>query len=111
MVPDVVEYDRLETGEHRGGMFYGVWGLATKISEALGIVITGWVLQLYGYLPNVEQSARTLFGIRLFFGPIPLIFFALSLPLLIWSPITRAKHAEVKERLTAMEKAKSAGET
>jgi len=105
MVPDVVEYDRLETGEHRGGMFYGVWGLALKISEALGIVATGWVLQLYGYLPNVEQSAHTLSGIRLFFGPIPLIFFALSLPLLIWYPITRAKHAEVKERLAALESA------
>jgi GPH family glycoside/pentoside/hexuronide:cation symporter len=106
MVPDVVEYDRLETGEHRGGMFYGVWGLATKISEALGIVATGWVLQLYGYLPNVEQNAHTLFGIRLFFGPIPLIFFALSLPLLIRYPITRVKHAEVKEKLAALESAK-----
>ncbi len=33
MVPDVVDYDRLETGEHRGGMYYGVWGLATKFSD------------------------------------------------------------------------------
>ncbi len=106
MVPDVVEYDRLETGEHRGGMFYGVWGLATKISEALGIVATGWVLQLYSYVPNVEQSAHTLSGIRLFFGPIPLIFFVLSLPLLIWYPITRAKHQQVKEKLALLESAK-----
>jgi GPH family glycoside/pentoside/hexuronide:cation symporter len=99
MVPDVVEYDRLETGEHRGGMYYGVWGLAMKISGAVGITASGWVLQLYGYVPNVEQSAETLFGIRLFFGPVPLIFIALALPFLIWYPITRAKHAEIKERL------------
>ncbi len=99
MVPDVVEYDRLETGEHRGGMYYGVWGLATKLSDALGLLASGWVLQLYGYAPNVEQSARTLLGIRLFFGPIPLIFFALALPLLIRYPITRAKHAEIRKRL------------
>jgi len=99
MVPDVVEFDRLETGEYRGGMFYGVWGLALKISEAMGIVATGWVLQLYRYIPNVEQSTGTLFGIRLFFGPIPLIFFLLALPLLVWYPITRAKHAEVKQKI------------
>jgi GPH family glycoside/pentoside/hexuronide:cation symporter len=99
MVPDVVEYDRMETGEHRGGMYYGVWGLAVKVSEALGITATGWVLQLYGYVPNVEQSARTLFGMRLFFGPVPLVFFALALPLLIWFPITRASHAEMRRKL------------
>lgn len=99
MVPDVVEYDRLQTGEHRGGMYYGVWGLATKISEALGITASGWVLQLYGYVPNVEQSARTLLGIRLFFGPVPLLCFVLALPLLIWYPITRKKHAEMLAQL------------
>ena len=103
MVPDVVECDRLETGEHRGGMYYGVWGLAVKISEALGITATGWVLQLFGYVPNVEQSARTLLGIRLFFGPVPLIFFALALPLLIWYPITRKRHGEMMRMLAKAE--------
>jgi GPH family glycoside/pentoside/hexuronide:cation symporter len=99
MVPDVVEYDRLETGEHRGGMYYGVWGLATKLSDALGIAATGWVLQLFGYVPNVPQSAHTLFGIRLFFGLVPALFFVVALPLLIWYPITRASHAEMRRRL------------
>ncbi len=103
MVPDVVDYDRLETGEFRGGMYYGVWGLVTKFSEALGIAASGWVLQLFGYVPNVEQSARTLLGIRLFFGPVPLIFFALALPLLIWYPITRASHAEMRRELEGRE--------
>ncbi|MGD9100519.1 MAG: MFS transporter [Anaerolineae bacterium] len=102
MVPDVVDYDRLETGEYRGGMYYGVWGLALKISEALGLAASGWVLQLYGYEANVEQTAHTLFGIRLFFGPIPGIFFVLALPLLIWYPITRKTHAEMREKLAAL---------
>jgi len=103
MVPDVVEYDRLETGEHRGGMYYGVWGLATKLSDALGIAATGWVLQLFGYVPNVPQSTHTLFGIRLFFGLVPALFFVVALPLLIWYPITRASHAEMRRRLASGE--------
>jgi GPH family glycoside/pentoside/hexuronide:cation symporter len=102
MVPDVVDYDRLETGEYRGGMYYGVWGLALKVSEALGLAASGWVLQLYGYEANVEQSAHTLLGIRLFFGPIPGLFFVLALPLLIWYPITRKTHAEMREKLAAL---------
>jgi len=111
MVPDVAEYDRLQTGEYRGGTYYGVWGLAVKVSEALGLAASGWVLQLYGYVPNVAQSSGTLLGIRLFFGPIPALLFALALPLLIWYPVTRASHAEMREKLAAVEQsAATAGE-
>ncbi len=103
MVPDVVEFDRLESREHRGGMYYGVWGLAVKFSDALGLAASGWVLQLYGYIADQPQTAHTLVGIRLFFGPIPLAFFALALPFLIWYPITRKKHAEIRSRLAELE--------
>jgi GPH family glycoside/pentoside/hexuronide:cation symporter len=99
MIPDVVDYDRLETGDYRSGMYFGVWGLATKISEAIALAGTGWILALFNYVPNVEQSASTLFGIRLFFGPIPALFILVSLPLLIWYPITRASHLKVRQQL------------
>jgi len=99
MVPDVVEYDRLETDEHRGGMYYGVWGFAQKLTNVLGIALSGWVLDFFGYVPNVEQSARALFGIRFFMGPVPLLIFVVALPLLFWYPITRASHAEVVRKL------------
>jgi len=32
---------------------------------------------------------------------LPLIFFALALPLLIWYPITRTSHAEMRRKLEA----------
>jgi Na+/melibiose symporter-like transporter len=51
----------------------------------------------------VEQATRTLFGIRLFFGPVPLLFLLLSLPLLVWFPITRKKHLELRKQLEAQE--------
>jgi GPH family glycoside/pentoside/hexuronide:cation symporter len=89
MVPDVVDHDRLTTGEQRSGMYYGVWGLATKVSEGAAIMSTGWILSLFRYVPNIEQSTTTLLGIRLFFGLIPGVLIALALPLLIWYPITR----------------------
>ena len=68
MVPDVVDVDRLATGEQRSGMYYGVWGLGTKASEALAIASTGWILALFHYTPNVAQTSQTLLGIRLFFA-------------------------------------------
>lgn len=101
MVPDVIEYDQMETSEHRSGMYYGVWGFAFKLTNALAVAIAGWVLQLSGYVPNIAQSPQTLLGIRLFFGPIPALILLAALPFLIWYPITRQKHAEVRRALAA----------
>jgi GPH family glycoside/pentoside/hexuronide:cation symporter len=103
MVADVVDYDRVNSGEFRSGMYYGVWGLATKFSEALALAGVGWMLTGFGYVANVVQNARSLFGIRLFFGPIPAIVMLVMLPLLIWYPITRKKHAEIRRKLESQE--------
>jgi MFS family permease len=75
MVADVADYDRADTGQQRSGMYYGVWGLATKISEAVALAAVGWILTGFGYIPNVEQTSHALLGIRLFFGLIPAIIF------------------------------------
>ncbi len=44
MVADVVDYDRVESGEFRSGMYFGIWGLRDQNSEALAIAGVGWVL-------------------------------------------------------------------
>ena len=101
---DVADYDRLETGQQRSGVYYGVWGLATKISEALALAAVGWILTGFGYVPNVEQTPHALLGIRLFFGLIPAACIFISLPLLFKYPITRKSHAEVRAKLEAVDK-------
>ena len=106
MIPDVVDYDRLETGEYRSGMYFGVWGLATKISEALAIASSGWILALYNYVPNVEQTSSTLFGIRLFFAIVPAVVIMISLPFLVKYPITRLSHAKLVKELAERKKQK-----
>lgn len=104
MVADVADYDRLNTRQQRSGMYYGVWGLATKISEALTLAAIGWILTGFGYVPNVEQTTQALLGIRLFFGLVPAVCIFLALPLLFKYPITRKSHAEVRMKLEVMDR-------
>jgi GPH family glycoside/pentoside/hexuronide:cation symporter len=99
MLPDVVEYDEKMTGERREGIYYGMWAFLTKFTGALGVAVSGWALSLYGYVPNVEQTTHALFGIRLFFSIVPAVVILISLPFLIWYPITRAKHAALVKEL------------
>ncbi len=60
--------------------------------------MSGWALSLFGYVPNVEQTSQALFGIRLFFSIVPAVVILISLPLLIWYPITRQSHAEMARK-------------
>ncbi len=99
MLPDVVEHDQAVTGERREGVYYGVWAFLGKLTNALGIAVSGWVLKLFGYVANAEQTPTALLGIRLFFGPIAAGVLIISLPLLVWYPITRASHARLREEI------------
>jgi GPH family glycoside/pentoside/hexuronide:cation symporter len=99
MLPDVVEYDEKMTGERREGIYYGLWAFLSKFTGALGVAVSGWALQLFGYVPNVAQTTRALFGIRFFFAIVPAVVILISLPFLIWYPITRKTHNALLKEL------------
>lgn len=99
MMPDVIEYDELETGERREGIYYGMNATAGKITGALGSAICGWGLEFSGYVEGAAQSAEALFAIRAMFALIPALLLLVCVPLLLKYPITRESHAKVIEQL------------
>lgn len=99
MVPDVIEYDELMTGERREGIYYGMNGMVGKITGALGSAICGWGLSLTGYVENAAQTSEALMGIRAMFALLPAVLLLICVPLLIKYPITRESHAEVVRQL------------
>jgi len=101
MLPDVIEYDELRTGQRQEGLYYGMWNFITKLTNAFGIALVGWTLALYGYVANQAQTAHALFGIKLFFGPASAIAIIVALPFLATYPITRKSHGRIVEQLAA----------
>lgn len=104
MIPDVIEYDELLTGERREGLYYGVNGMVGKISGALGSAIVGWILEFGGYNSALPMAAQEMtqkldFSVRFLFGILPALLLLTCVPLLIRYPITKESHAEVVEEL------------
>lgn len=104
IVPDAIEYNYLLTGERTEGSFYGMWTFCLKIGQAVALGITGGVLALTGYIAEVAQTEQALFGIRLLFGPISVIFFIASIALLFFYPINERRYEEILAGITEMEK-------
>ena len=104
MIPDVIEYDELMTGERREGVYYGVHATAGKITGALASAACGWGLKLGQYIENstdkgLTQPDSAVNAIRIMFALIPAIFLLVCVPMLLKYPITKASHAEVMRKL------------
>ncbi len=101
IVPDIVEYDYAEHGVRREGVFYGLWTFTSKVGQAFAIFLSGWVLALFGYRPDVVQSALSKLGIKLLCGPIPAAFFIAGVIVLSFYPINRAFYDRILEKVKA----------
>ena len=105
MVPDVVELDELETGQRREGVFYGFFVFLQKMGLALGLFVSGWVLDLSGYInatlenPDPVQPASALLAMRAVIGPVSALILLLSFIAVYFYPITRQKHAEIRAQI------------
>jgi GPH family glycoside/pentoside/hexuronide:cation symporter len=103
IIPDTIDFDYAESGVRREGVYYGLWMFMIKIGQALAGLFVGVVLDLFGYIPDVSQSASSLLGIRLLVGPITAVFFILGIVFLYLYPITRERYEEIRGKIAMME--------
>lgn len=100
MIPDVVEFDELKTGQRREGLFYAIFTFGQKTAFAVGAFLNAQMLSLMGYEREaVQQSGEAVLGIRFMVGPLAALIFALALVLVLRFPISKASHDEARARL------------
>jgi GPH family glycoside/pentoside/hexuronide:cation symporter len=100
IIPDAIEWDELQTGERHEGMFYSLVVLAKKIATSIALPLALLLLDATGYVPNAEQQAPSaVIGIRTLTGPIPAFFLCAGIVFAILYPLTRERHAEVRQEL------------
>lgn len=68
MIPDTVDYSASNGGKASMAMSFSGHLLIIKLGLAVGGAMTGWVLNGFGYVPNVEQTETALLGIRILFA-------------------------------------------
>lgn len=73
MYADTADYSEWKYGRRATGLVFSMASLAQKMGWALGGGAAGWLLALYGYVPNVAQSAETTNGIMLMVSIIPAV--------------------------------------
>jgi GPH family glycoside/pentoside/hexuronide:cation symporter len=95
MMPDVIEYDELMTGERREGIYYGLWAASGKLTSAVGIWLCGVGLSVTGYVEGAAQTPTAEAGIAALFVIIPVVLFAIAVVMLARYPVSRESPGDV----------------
>lgn len=96
LVSDVIDYGEWKTGSRKEATTYSLFNFSRKLAQALAGFMSGIGLSLIGYMPNVDQTAGTLLGIKAMLTLYPAI--ALSIAILIiffLYKLTDKRHAEI----------------
>ena len=105
MIIDCIDFDELETGSRREGMFTGFTLFLQKFASAISLFLLGIFLETFGYVANMVQPKTSIFAIKLLIGPIPALFLTLSIIVTFFYPITKEKYKEIRDTLDKREKA------
>jgi Na+/melibiose symporter-like transporter len=97
---DVIDLDTLASGEQRSGLFFAVWGMTTKLSLALGILLGTGLPAAFGYDPSAEAATPAIQArLMAIYGGVPAVLMGVGALFLHGFPVTRARQAAVRAEL------------
>ena len=99
MYADCADYGEWKTGRRTTGLIFSASQFAQKLGLAVGAGISGWMLSLFGYIADQEQTEAALNGIRLMFTVFPAVLAALSGLAIFFYTLSSAKVKQVEKEL------------
>ncbi len=101
MYTDTADYSELETGRRATGLVMSASLFALKLGVALGASILAWILAGYGYVPNMQQTATSLLGIRMAISVYAAIPALIGAGIMFFYPLTNERMVEIEKELNA----------
>jgi GPH family glycoside/pentoside/hexuronide:cation symporter len=96
---DIIDYDEYLTGERKEGAYLAVWNFVRKSAGGIMALLTGFVLALSGFEPNVEQSDTAKLAIRILFSLVPASCCAISTLVFTRFALDEAEHRRVLQAI------------
>jgi len=98
---DVIDYDEYLTGERKEGSYFSVWSFVSKSATGVMLLLTGFVLQISGFLPNEHQSMTTQVAMVSLYGMFPLVCYAIGSLMMLRFNLDEKEHARIRAELVA----------
>jgi len=104
MMGDVADHSEWVNNRRATGFVFAGIVFALKAGLGIGGAICGGIIDAFGFVPNVVQSASAIVGIRLTASIIPSITFLIGVFMLFFYPITKSLNEKMQDELAERRK-------
>ena len=99
MLPDTIEFDELQSGMRREGVFSGIWSSAQKTAYSVGPSIVGFTLSMAGFVNASSQPESVEVGVRIVFCLFTSLMILISLLPFFKYDLTEERFEEIKLKI------------
>ena len=96
---DVIDYDEHRTGERKEGSYFAAWNFVYKSAFGIMLALTGFVLDLSGFVPNQPQTMTTQVWMVGLYGAFPLFCYSIGAALFSRFKLDEAAYREIRKEL------------
>jgi glycoside/pentoside/hexuronide:cation symporter, GPH family len=93
---DVIDYDEYTTGERKEGSYFAAWNFVFKSAMGVMLLLTGFVLEFSGFVPNQEQTLTVKLAILTLYGLFPLVCYMIGAWLFRRFSLDEAEHGRIR---------------
>ena len=111
MIADTADYSEWKFGRRFTGLTFSAGTFSQKLGWALGPAFAGYLLNYYGYVDNVAQTARTIEGLRMMMSFIPSGIGLVAAALVLTYGINLKMEKQMEKELSARKAAEGSLET
>jgi len=94
---DVIDYDEFMTDERKEGSYFAAWNFTYKSAMGLMLLLTGFVLEFSGFVPNQEQTMTVQLAMVSLYGLLPLICYMVGVVMMGRFTLDEAEHARIRQ--------------
>lgn len=96
---DVIDFDELMTGERKEGSYFAAWNFVYKGGMGVMLLLTGFVLQFSGFVPNQPQTMTVQIAMVTLYGLFPLVCYSIGAILFTRFTLDEKVHAGIRAEL------------
>ena len=105
---DLIEWDALEHGQRRPGLFFALWGTASKLAYALAVGLIFPALDAVGFDATTTNLPADVRILAVLYAAPSLVFKGVAIALMWRFPIDETEHERIRHALKARERTAAA---
>jgi len=96
---EIVDFDEYQTGERKEGAYFSAWNFVFKTAFGITLMLTGYVLEFAGYVPNVEQTETVKTALLSLYALYPFVCYMIGAAIFSRFSLGEEEHREIRAEL------------